>query len=663
MLRFYIFFYPYYHNRVVMEAYTSAALTGLGYALSQERNTFQPVYSQNVPQNDLPSMKNLYNSDYWNQVRQQEFQLGTETWNQSQTPTTSGVVPRPAYADMFTPISSGVPLENIPREQAGSFVESLTGNSVPVEQFKHNNMQPFYRGAIKQNVDSFAGSSYLENSTGRGDRFKHKQEVECFFDPVANMGNVCGMKNQVDYYMKHIEAPIKRNNDFPIEQVRVGPGLNMGFNNVSEGGFQQSRTLDYVRPKTVDELRPLSRPKETYELPFQGPQKTQTGGTRGLQAEVTKQRPDTYYEQSKDQWLQTTGATIRETGRPEMVVKPTARVDGHVEYQGPAAAFSAQPGKGEQDDYGKSSVVVYDNERDVTQQRTVVSNLTSVVKAVIAPFMDILKRTPKEYFVDAPRTFGNLQAQIPEKPTTYDPVTHAMRTTIKETTIHDTTIMNPKGPNGVPTQSEDQAKTTIRETLEKFDTVRNVGSHRYKAFVYDPEVVARKTVRETTSDNNNQVGYVGGDMNNRRGAYSHIEVQVYDTQKQFISDNDYIGARGAGRGEQARVYDAEYNAEIDGTREMMNIKSGNTPGAGGAYTGITKDAVDMESKRLMSDDMNQRDTHNITKVYQTTVNAIDQCEVTKTPQGACLVEQTDRLDPNLMANLRNNPYNLSINPI
>ena len=241
----------------------------------------------------------------------------------------------------------------------------------------------------------------------------------------------------------------------------------------------------------------------------------------------------------------------------------------------------------------------------------------------------MLKRTPKEYLVDAPRTFGNMHAQIPEKPTTYDPVTHALRTTIKETIIHDTTILNAKGPDGVPVQSEDDARTTNRETLESFETTRNVGAHVYKAFVYDPEEISRRTNRETTSTNINQVGYVSGDVS------KHVPMS----------------------------YDADYNAEIDGTREMMNIKSGNTPGAGGAYTGLTKDAVDMEIKKLNSDDLAPRETHNITKVYQTTTNAIDQCEVTKTPQGACLVEQTDRLDPNLMANLRNNPYNLSINPI
>jgi len=650
-----------------MEAYTTAALSGIGYTLSKERQTFKNIENQPLPQNDIPSMKNLYDSDYWNQVRKQEFQMGTESWNQAQTPTTTGVVPRPAYADMFKPLmpegaASGFNMENAGGNKQ-TYVESMTGDSIPSEQFKHNNMQPFFRGEVKQNIDPFASSSYLENSTGRGERFKHKQEVECFFEPIANMGNVCGMKNNVDYYVSHIEAPIKRNNDFPIEQVRVGPGLNMGFNNNSEGGFQQARTLDYARPKTVDELRPLSRPKSTYELPFQGPQKTQTGGSRGLEGTMVKNRPDTFYEQSEDQWLKTTGANTRETERPEFVIKPTARVDGHVEYQGAAAAFGAQPGKGAEDDYGKAGVLVYSNARDVTQKRTVISNLTSMVKAVVAPFTDILKRTPKEYFVDAPRTFGNMHAQIPSKPTTYDPITHAMRTTIKETTIHDATILNAKGPDGVPVQSEDEARTTNRQTLESFETTRNVNAHVYKAFVYDPEVVARTTNRQTVSDNNNQHGYVGGDVTGRKGAYSHIEVQVYDTQKQFVSDNDHYGHAGSGAHRDPMSYEAEYNAEIDGTREMMNIKSGNTPGAGGAYTGLTKDAVDMEVKKINSDYMSSRENNNVTKVYQPSVKPIEQCEVTKTPQGACLVEQTNRLDPSLMTNLRNNPYNLSVNPI
>lgn len=571
-----------------METYAGAALSGLGYALTQDRDTFQSIQNQTAQKADLPSMKNIYESTHYIQTRQEEFDNALNNWSKSQRPMETGVVPRPAYADMFLPISP----EPKSMQASGKYVESLSGNQIPIENFQHNNMQPFFRKDVTQNVDPFASTSYLENSTGRGEYlFKHKQETQCFFEPTPHMGNVCGMKDNSDYYISHIESPIKRNNDFPIEQVRVGPGLNLGFTAKGEGGFQQTRTLDYAAPKTVDQLRPLSRPKSTYELPFQGPQKIQTGGTRGLEGTFAKNRPDTYFEQSKDQWLHTTGAVIRETERPELIVKPTARVDSHVDYKG---------------------------------------HLAAVVKAIVAPLTDILKRTPKEYLVDAPRTFGNMHAQIPEKPTTYDPVTHALRTTIKETTVHDTTILNAKGPDGIPVQSEDDARTTNRQTLESFETTRNVNAHVYKAFVYDPEEISRRTNRETTSTNINQHGYVMGSVS------QHTPMS----------------------------YEAEYNAEIDGTREMMNIKSGNTPGAGGAYVGLTKDGIDMEIKKLTQDYMAAREQHNVTRIYQPTAKEVTSCEVTKTPQGACLVEQVDRLDPGILSSqLKDNPYNLSVNPI
>ena len=642
-------------------AYSSLFMSGVGYALSQDRNknAYRNVDTEALIKNDMPSMKNIYESRHWEEVKKEEQRKGSESWNNSQVSLKTGVVPRPGYADMFQTIDTN----DSKTMKNGNIVKSINGDNIPTSEFTHNNMQPFFRGEVKQNIDPFATSSYLENSTGRGEHFKMKKEVEPLFKPEKCTGNVNGMDSVSDFYMNRIESPITRNNDFPIEQVRVGPGLNQGFNDKGIGGFQQGNTLEYAKPKCVDDLRPLSRPKTSYKIPFQGPQKLQTGGSRGSTGEFSKNRPDTHYEQCKDQWLHTTGAVIRETERPELVVKPTSRVDTHTNYQGVATTTTSKPGKGDSDDYGKSNVLVYSNERDVTQQRTVVSNLTSVVKAVIAPFMDIMKRSTKEYMVDAPRTFGNMNAQIPEKPTTYDPVMHAMKTTIKETTVHDTTIMNPKGRDAVPVQSEDNAKTTNRQTLEKFDTVRNVGSHIYKAFVYDPDVVARNTNRQTTSDNNNQHGYISGDVTGQKGAYSHIEVKVHDTQKQHISNNDYIGHAGSGEHEAQRSYEAEYNAEIDGTREMMNIKSGNTPGAGGAYTGLDSSAVDMETKKLNQDYMAQREEGNISKIYQPTVRKIEQCEVTKTPQGACLVEQTDRLDVGLLDSLKTNPYNLSVNPL
>lgn len=638
-----------------MEAYASAGLSGLGYALAQNQDPYRNQMN-NTPltPGDVPSMRNIYESTHWQNVRDHEFQQGTQSWVASQNPTQTGTVPRPAFHDQFVH-------QQPPFSTQGSrqFVQSLTGEDIPVEQFTHNNMQAYFKGTVTQNVDVNATQSLLENYTGRGDRFKTKEAVECFFEPTPHMGNVCGMDNTSDFYQSRIEAPKNRNNTFPIEQIRVGPGLNQGYNATPQGGFQQTRTLEYAIPKTVDELRPLSRPKLSYEIPVQGPKKSAVQNI-GLEGAFSKNRVDTFYEQSKDQWLQTTGAFTKQREVPEFVVKPTARVDSHKPYAG-VAEGGATVGRGDRDDYGREGVIVYSNARDETQKRTVLTNVAAAVKTVVAPFLDILKRTTKEYMVDSSRTYGNMSAQIPEKPTLYDPVNHILKTTIKETTIHDTTILNPRGLDEGQARTDDQAKKTVRETTKDFDTTRNIQSHVYKTVVINPEMIAKKTIKETTENNNNQVGNFG-DTPARIGAYSHIEVQVYNTQKEFISQNKHTGNAGHGDQYFPTSYEADYNAEIDGTREMMNIKSGNTPNAKGPNTVLDSDDLDMEVKKLQSDRINPRDG-NVNRIYQLRAEPIEECEVTKHPQMACLNENAERLDPSLLSSLKENPYNLSITPI
>lgn len=634
-----------------MELYASAALSGVGYALSQQRDNLAKNVATNgaVHPREQPSMQNLYQSSHWKDVRADEFQRGNAMWNAAQNPWESGVVPRPAYANMF-----GTPMEETVKEAP---ITTLAGTQMTRENFTHNNMTPFFRGSVRQNVDPGANESVMERYTGRGDLYQKKKEVESFFEPTAGFTNVCGMANQDDFYLSHIEAPKARNNDFPIEQVRVGKGLGMGFTATPGGGFQQATTLDAVRPKNVDELRVATKPKLSYEIPVQGPKKGIT--QRGLLGTFDKNRPDTYYEQTEDMLLRTTGAVLKESKRPVVDLKPTSRVDGHVEYQG--AAKSVQPGKGEKDDYGKASITVFDNERQTTQTRTVVTNLTSMVKAIVAPLLDVVKRNPKEYTIDAPRTFGNMQAQIPEKPTTYDPVNHVMRTTIKETTIHDTTILNPKGPEQGTVQVQDDAKKTIRETLPVHDDIRNVAAHTYRVTVYNADA-AKKTVRETMEQSGSMYGFIGGPVNESAGAYEHIEVQVPNTQKQFVSDYEYEGTAQSKSDFRPRDRSAENNAEIDATREALELAAGHTPNAGGGYEGLAADMVNLDPRKIVSDDMAARNAGNVTRVVQPTALPTEACQVTK-PAAPLLNGQENRLDPGILSALKSNPYNLTINPI
>ena len=679
-----------------MEIYATAAMAKIGHALQSQRDVLKNNMAAAAPKAaDVPSMGNMYTSDNWTSVRADERIRGQANWEAAKDPWNTGMVPEPAYASMFTPMSETIGIQS-PPSTAQPAVNTLAGTTVSREDFTHNNMQPYFRGSVRQNVDPMATSTYLENRTGRSDLHRRKQEVECFFEPTSGFGHVCGAPDSSDFRRERVDNFQRRANDFPIEQVRVGPGLGLGYTADPEGGFHQGTTLNYVRPKNVDELRVATKPKLVMKTDVpQGPMKGTT--QRGLMGKFDKNRPDTYFQQTEDMLLRTTGAQIKEKIHPEPIIKATSRVETHKEYQGTAQTSATMKGQGAADDYGKDGIMVFKNERDITGTKTVIGNLTSYVKAVVAPLLDIFRHNHKEYTLDAPRVYGNMQAQVPSKPTTYDPVNHMMRTTvreqlddaprvygnmqaqipskpttydpvdhmmkttIKEQTIHDTTLANPRGNDAPPVESDDLAKTTVRETLPVQETTRNIAAHKYNVTVYDIDAVAKTTIRQTTSQSGSMYGFVGGNVTEGTGAYSVIDVEMPLTQKQFVSDYEYQGVSQSKSDFRPMSQEAAMNAEIDGTREAINIAAGNTPAAGGAYIGLTKDQVDMESKRLVGDSIASRDTLN-TRGVQVTARPIDKCEVTRQVTKERQIDTRERLDVEILSSLATNPYAISINP-
>ena len=609
--------------------------------------------NSNVPSNNnMPSMKNMYASDYWYSVRNDEKTRSTNLNNDALNPYETGVVPKPAYASMFMSTDFDSSLES------NNQIKSLSGETLSKENFQHNNMKPYFKGTVRQNLDPNANQSLLNNYTGRSDLIQHKKEQECLFEPVANMGNVCGMADNTDFYESRIVKPSLRNNDFPIQQIHVGPGLAAGYTSNPDGGYSQNKTLDYTRPKTVDELRVLTNPKITYELPTQGPK----GGIsqRGFVGKVSKNRTESWFEQTPDMWLKTSGAYLKDRLRPVFDNKPTSRVETHIDYKGVADGKAAQPGNSASGDFNIDSYEIYDNERQCTQGETMLGNLKSTVNAIIAPLLDVFRHSNKEYTIDAPRESGIMKVQIPEKPTTYDPVNHMMRTTIKETLIHDTTIANLRGRDKTTAAFTDEAKKTVRQTLPLEDTERNIGVTTYKVTSYNTDAV-KTTIRETIPCATDELGFIGGTVTGTQGGYKVTDIEVQNTQKQFTSDKDYYGVSESAtdfRPMSEEMYD---NAEIDPTRESINLGTDRVPGAGGKYTALAPDKIDMEVKKLTSDYMNQRETNNITRVA-TVIKPIESCEVTK-QSIKDLNFNEDRLDSSLLSSLRSNPYNININPI
>ena len=501
----------------MLEVYVVMTLLGVGYFLNQNR----PVLTNQTRQinvNEMPVSRSIYDSKFFNTAKAIEQQKTDKLFREQQRLKSLRENTKSSVAT-----NECGPRDTLEQQR---MLSTLTGE--PMEM-THKNMIPFFKGNIKQSVKLDANRGILENFTGVSDLYKKKQEREPLF--ALEKDQITGMPVQTDRYMSNIQAPRIQNNIVPIPQIRVGKGVGQGFTSTPVGGFQQFSERDAVMPKTVDELRKGSNPKITFEGRIVDGQKPTK---RANVTPMSKNRACTFYETGP--MFQTTGAYTKAAPKPEYEAKYTTRVDTSVSYKGAPYIKTGQivqpnvkgtdkvqldsfgvsnaiikQGTGAKDDYGKTNIQVYSNERDITTERTYQGNITSIVKAIIAPIQDILKANRKEYMVDNPRSFGQLQHQGPAK-TTIGPV-DGMRTTIKESLLTETDYTNVKGGafKGVVHDPNDVARTTIKQTT--IDAVENANlKGPIGMSVYDPNNVARTTIKETMIDaveNANLKGPIG----------------------------------------------------------------------------------------------------------------------------------------------------------
>ena len=774
--------------------------------------------------NDTPSMDNIYNSKFYSEVKAYEQNLSDDFYKKAQMPFQTGVIPHYINSD----------------DMNTSVIKSLSGNDININDFKHGNMQPFIKKGVTQNMEQFGLSKNMGYSSDTKDTRKTEISRNDFFPSMPEYN-----KNFIDktkFLASRTNLTQIQNNISPIQTIRVGPGLNKGFTSEGSGGFQQADTARYVTPKSKEELRPASNQRSsTYTLPMKPKNNTEQ---RGMITPMSKNRTEKAFVQTEDNWFKGQSVLKKESERPEENLKDTStRTDSHINYYGPLK----NQVENKTDDYGKNTIIIYDNERNLTQKETPVANFSSVVKAMISPVTDAIKITLKEYFVDNPRLNGNATPQSPEKSTVYDPVTHVMKTTVKETTIHEgnngvltgydetysalydaaktttkeTTIH--EGNNGVLTGYDEtysalydgaktttkettihegnngvlsgydetysalydaaktttkettihegnngtlsgydetysalydaaktttkettihegnngnlsgydetysalydaaktttkettihegnngnlsgydetysalydtakttgketmihesnggfmegkqtgyvnssRARTTLKETLPCRDTVRNINkTSYYSTYVYDPSLVARKTVKETTvSSGSSGYGFLGGVLNGLFGGYLIKDEKAKNTQRQNSLTDNY-GIAGSKTIFNQTDREADYNAEIDGTREMIMIKAGRTPNAGGKFVGVPKEDVNMVVNKRQIDLEESARIGNMGIAYEGLPAPVDISSITK--QKTAENAFNNRLDSSILSSLIDNDNVIKINPI
>jgi hypothetical protein len=373
---------------------------------------------------------------------------------------------------------------------------SLTGNYLSSDQFKHNNMIPFNGGKVKgRTYDMNITESVLDNMIGSGSQTIKKIEQAPLFKPEENMQWAYGMPNQSDFYQSRVNPAMKNNNVKPFDSIMVGPGLDKGYGiNGSNGYNAGMEARDKWLPKTVDQLRVDTNPKLEYELlGHEGPADSfiKTAPTTQMLGRVEKQRPDTFFINSQDRWLTTTGASKGETLRPIQEMGVIRRNDIPVDYMGPAGAIDVkaatapqnyepakrqQPiegminhsravGKGDHtdaDNYLRSHTNYENHRSTVKQPDTMRSGFGGAIGAVIAPLMDILRPTRKDETINSVRVYGDGGTTVP-KSYVYNPQ-DTTPTTIKETTLHslDFNINNQK--EGIYVNNYSSPDLTQRDT-------------------------------------------------------------------------------------------------------------------------------------------------------------------------------------------------------
>jgi hypothetical protein len=429
------------------------------------------------------------------------------------------------------PIDSNIPMVEYRSdgiEEDSNYIDSdyvvsqLSGKQIPSSEFKHNNMQPFYGGRMKQNIAPTSNTGILDMFNGNGSTQLKKREVENMFsNERAPFGNPLGMEDNTEFFQSRIEsqAPKVRNGERPFEPVKVGSGIGEKFGLNGKGGFQQLEINEIMRPKDTNDLRVLSKPKETYLQPvIPGQHYIGKSSESNDIGEVRKYKPDTFYiDETGERFFTTTGDLIKDSIRPVQLLPHTTRPETSKEYSGIASSqdFSESYVSGsyrlpmgqqysgagyrnadmtgyytrdvgqDHTDYGKSSIEIRPNERNETSERVMALNAVPAENGMVSThFTDNARPTRRS------ETVGNIR--MTGTPTLYTDKAPAI-------TVWD---------------SHDVARTTVKESTIYLDRPGIVSgndgiSAPTRLKVYDPEDIARTTQKSQLSANLSWTGPSG----------------------------------------------------------------------------------------------------------------------------------------------------------
>jgi hypothetical protein len=540
-----------------------------------------------------------------------------------------------AYASMSPPL---MPFDTNPPkvamradriEQAPNYVEAfennegkvysaLLGKYIDSSEFTHQNQVPFYGGSVKQNMAPTRNQSILDTYTGNASLQIEKREVETMFDTGKTpYGAPYGLEMKSEFVSDRIVASRNRAGERPFEPTRVAPGVGQGGGALGKGGFQQLEVNEIMRPRDTNQLRTSDNPKLSYKG-MVVPGKHYIGkGTEDV-GEVRKYRPDRFHANEGGEYLTATPAgLVKEAFRSTQIVLDTTREETSQEYIGAGGS------QGFGDNYVAGSY-----RAPMTQQ----FGGAGYRNANMTNFYT-------EYVDDADYSRGSFENRDNE------------RTATSERGV--ALNLAPAETGAVAIHYEDSARPTRRgDTIGTARPVGVAGTDVPTITVWDPNDIARTTIKEGTIANNRIVG-------NAQPASAPARLTVYDpadlpkkTQKEQLSNKPYTGMATGVSNQAFASQAASKNMRQSAEREVtLNRRK---PAAGNGGMALFNSEMNQTSKSITADIINDRSL-GADRVVGLTPGKAD-IGVSKLRVPLKMNQSNDRFGPEMVSALKDNPY-------
>jgi len=574
-----------------MEAIVLLGLVGAGYLYNSNKEDQNPVTSSVTKEISVPNGENVYHSEHYNSVDSMVRNLAKDKFDKSHKEGTNIV--------NFQKVEKGG--EDETENFQNYTYSSASGSYVPKESFMSNDqgiqIEPFFSSSPPNvNLDD---TRALNANQGGNEYYRGKKEIAPLFSPEKGRSNVFGSTFGKGIGDKsRYEIGMMRTSDLPfvqekVQKIDVKSGLN------SEVGRM-------IAAKTnIDTMRTLNNPKLVAEgRIIKGGSSVQNREKMGA---MFQHNPDKYYENTSDRWTVTTGAVIKDTGRPTQILPKTNRMTYNKQEMG-IAGPQVKHEIEQRPSFRKS----------LNQQLAsdTVRNAGSVNPLVATDLQQQgYKAYPNEREVTGLRTF-NSSVGIENSNPTIGPLDELKRTIGESTTnmkqnghIQNTRLENTMG-------LQDELKLTKKQT-----TINSKNNGNIKG-VFEKSSAGYETPENTTKDST-LFGHTGG-----AGGFLHSDMNT----------------------------DNYSNAETNPTKEI--IAQGREPTLSNVKISNGMDKININIKKIEDDYMNHR-MNGADKVYQT-IPTDNNCKITTMKEQLENESISDRIDPQLLDPFHDNPYTQSL---